>query len=176
MLPVEGDTVSIKIARKYEKENNQADTITHVDVKQKRESIEMEINDKISRLENINLIAYGMQTYFVMVMGSCFILSMHLFLEIKTGDIKEVTISASNFLDYYKAVLIVANALMSIFIIVKMFITEIEGCKYKELLLFTLGVVISNILVMVFPPFILVILPLPWHLLSIWIRHSLNKI
>ena len=136
----------------------------------------METNDKISRLENINLIAYGMQNYFVMIMGSCFILVMHLFLEIKTGDIKEVTVSASNFLDYYKVVLILANALMSIFIIVKMFITEIEGCKYKELILFILGVVISNILVMGFTPLILVILPLPWHLLNIWIRHSLKKI
>lgn len=35
LLPVEGDTVSIKIARKYEKENNLTGTITHVDAKQK---------------------------------------------------------------------------------------------------------------------------------------------
>lgn len=135
----------------------------------------MKTKDKISRLENINIIAYGMREYFVSVMASCFILGMHLFLEIKTGGIKEVTVSASNFLEYYKVVLIVANALMSMFIIVKTCITGIEGCKFKELILFILGLFISSVLVRVYPPFTLVILPLPWYLLGIWISHSLKK-
>lgn len=116
----------------------------------KKEGIDMKTKDKISRLENINIIAYGMREYFVMVMASCSFLGIYLFFKIKTGDIKEVTVNASNLLDNYNIVLNGANALMVISIIIKACRTVIEGYKFKELILFTLGVFISSILVGVF--------------------------
>lgn len=135
----------------------------------------MKTKDKIARLENINIIAYGMREYFVMVMASCFILWMYILFEIKIGDIKEVTVNASNFRDHYNLVQNGAVALMTISIIIKTCITVIEDYGSKELFLFTLGVFISSILVGVFPPLTLVILPLPWYLIGIWISHSLKK-
>lgn len=131
--------------------------------------------EKISRLENINIIAYGMREYVVMVMASYSFLGIYLFFKIKTGDIKEVTLNASNLLDNYNIVLNGADALMVISISIKACRTVIEDYEFKELILFTLGVFISSILVGVFPPLTLVILTLPWYLIGIWISHRLKK-
>lgn len=135
----------------------------------------MKTKDKISRLENINIIAYGMREYFVMVMASCFILGMYILFEIKIGDIKEVTVNASNFRDHYNLVQNGAVALMTISIIIKTCITVIEDYGSKELFLFALGFFVAMILARFNPPLTLVILPLPWYVLGIWIRHSLKK-